>query len=478
MKNSPFIRFVDVHKIYPNGVKAVTDFNLDINEREFIVLVGPSGCGKSTTLRMLAGLENITQGTLFINGEIANNLTPKERDLAMVFQSYALYPHMSVYNNLAFGLKMRHHEEEVRDDDGNIVLAIATRKLNELQRILTILNKRRARVVKTITKIETKANGATEASTKLSAFLSDLDKIIHSYTAQKIYYETTPLPVLKKRKYTKEEIDAKVQEAAAILDIKQYLHAKPRELSGGQRQRVALGRSIVRNANLFLMDEPLSNLDAKLRILMRSEIVALHRRLKSTTIYVTHDQTEAMTMADRIVIMKDGFIQQVGTPQAIYEKPTNLFTATFIGSPEMNIFPVTIDKKAIIFNNNEEITDQRVFATYQTFIKAKVVAHDNETKHTYEDYVHAKTLPLYFGIRPEDIEITKTKSTDSITGTITNIELLGKEYYVHLLVNNKTIVAIVSNRNTLNINDTVYLTFPSDKRYFFDVISEENIYAV
>ena len=236
----------NIEKVYPNGFKAVQDFNLEIADKEFIIFVGPSGCGKSTTLRMIAGLEDISGGTLEIDGKVVNDVEPKDRDIAMVFQNYALYPHMSVYDNMAFGLKLR--------------------------------------------------------------------------------------------KRPKDEIDRLVREAARILDLEKLLDRKPKALSGGQRQRVAMGRAIVRNPKVFLMDEPLSNLDAKLRVQMRIEISKLHQRLETTIIYVTHDQTEAMTLGTRIVVMKDGYIQQVDTPQNLYEKPVNKFVAGFIGSPEMNFY--------------------------------------------------------------------------------------------------------------------------------------------
>ena len=254
------LRHID--KIYDNNVQAVFDFNLEIKDKEFIVFVGPSGCGKSTTLRMIAGLEDISAGEFYIDGKLMNDVEPKDRDIAMVFQSYALYPHMSVYDNMAFGLKLK--------------------------------------------------------------------------------------------KTPKEEIDKRVREAARILEIEDYLDRKPKALSGGQRQRVALGRAIVRNAKVFLMDEPLSNLDAKLRVQMRSEIIKLHERINATTIYVTHDQTEAMTMADRIVVMKAGYIQQIGTPKEIYNNPKNMFVAGFLGAPATNFLQGTYQGNAFICN------DQRI----------------------------------------------------------------------------------------------------------------------
>jgi len=258
-----YISLQHINKIYSNRIQAVYDFNLEINKHDFIVFVGPSGCGKSTTLRMIAGLEDITSGDLYIDGVYANALEPKDRDISMVFQSYALYPHMTVYNNMAFGLKMRH------------------------------------------------------------------------------------VPI--------DEINERVNKAAKILEIEKYLDRKPRALSGGQCQRVALGRAIVRNSKVFLMDEPLSNLDAKLRVQMRSEIVKLHEELGATTIYVTHDQTEAMTMANRIVVLKDGYIQQVGTPKEIYNKPNNVFVATFIGSPAMNILSAKYENDTLYLNNGYTI---------------------------------------------------------------------------------------------------------------------------
>ena len=300
-----FVSLKHINKIYPNHVQAVYDFNLDIMPNEFIVFVGPSGCGKSTTLRMIAGLEEITYGDLYINGEYSNDLEPKDRNIAMVFQNYALYPHLNVYDNLAFGLRMRH----------------------------------------------------------------------------------TP----------REEIKERVMEAARILDLTDYLERKPSALSGGQCQRVALGRAIVRNSNLFLMDEPLSNLDAKLRVQMRAEIVRLHNELKTTTIYVTHDQTEAMTMASRIVVMKDGYIQQIGTPREIYNKPANIFVATFIGSPAMNIFEAEYDNGTLSIGNayslklkEEQIKEHDKYYESEIVRLKDEIAHlENEIKNC-EEYIEKK----------------------------------------------------------------------------------------
>src|SRR5574344_1465101 len=287
----------NICKVYPNGFVAVKDFNLEIEDKEFIIFVGPSGCGKSTTLRMIAGLEDITGGALCIGDRVVNEVSPKDRDIAMVFQNYALYPHMSVYENMAFSLKLR--------------------------------------------------------------------------------------------KVPKAEIREKVEEAARILQLDQLLERKPKELSGGQRQRVAMGRAIVRNPSVFLMDEPLSNLDAKRRVSMRTEISRLHQRLQTTMIYVTHDQTEAMTLGDRIVVMNNGYIQQIGTPSEIYDNPKNLFVATFIGAPQINMFETSVDineSEVKIFIDNQEL-----------IIDKNIIRSDLMTSDKY-----------ILGVRPENCSISKS----------------------------------------------------------------------
>lgn len=359
--DNAYVSLRHIDKIYDNNVQAVFDFNLDIKKHEFIVFVGPSGCGKSTTLRMIAGLEDITKGELYIDNELCNDKTPKDRDIAMVFQSYALYPHMSVYENMAFGLKLKR------------------------------------------------------------------------------------LP--------KYEIDRRVHEAARILQIEEYLDRKPKALSGGQRQRVALGRAIVRNAKVFLMDEPLSNLDAKLRVQMRSEIIKLHNSLNATTIYVTHDQTEAMTMASRIVVMKLGRIQQIGTPIEIYNHPANLFVAGFIGSPSMNFFKVNYNKddNSITFSTGEKI----VLPTEVT---------------------HGKTIPnkVTFGIRPEDIKIVDENGAKGPTFDLdVNVaELLGNEYYVHANFGGSELVSKIPANNLISHGDKIKVYFDLSKSHFFDNESE------
>ena len=344
-----------IYKVYPNGTKAVNDFNMQIADKEFIVFVGPSGCGKSTVLRMIAGLEPITAGELKIGDVVVNELEPKDRDIAMVFQNYALYPHMTIYENIAFGLRMRRIPDVKKDKEGNIVRD---------------------------------KNGE---------------------------------PIKAMRKYNKAELDAKVYEAAEVLGITDYLKRKPKEMSGGQRQRVALGRAIVREPKVMLLDEPLSNLDAKLRTQMRSEIVKLHKKLNTTFIYVTHDQVEAMTMGTRIVVMKAGYIQQIDTPKNLYKYPANKFVAGFIGTPQMNFFEGTLKKVG-----DEVVID---FA-------------DSDAKITVPYTMMMKTMPLYLngdktviiGLRAEDVSLDPEKvekSASKIKVKISHTEELGTETLVY-----------------------------------------------
>ena len=362
------LSFKNIQKIYEGNVQAVTDFNLEVQDKEFIVLVGPSGCGKSTTLRMVAGLEDITEGDLVIDGRRVNNVPPKDRNIAMVFQSYALYPHMSVFDNMAFGLKLR--------------------------------------------------------------------------------------------KRPKDEIKRRVDEAAQILGLQDLLNRKPKALSGGQRQRVALGRAIVRDAEVFLMDEPLSNLDAKLRVQMRAEIIKLHERIKTTTIYVTHDQIEAMTMADRIVIMNDGYIQQVGSPSEVYDFPNNLFVGGFIGTPAMNFI-------------NGHLDDEGHFITGKTKIKIPKAKWDNLKEQGYEN------KEIIFGIRPEDIHdenLVKETYPDAVTDFKVDVaELLGSETNITAQFEGQTVIARVDARTDIAINDTIELVFDMNKSHFFDTETTQRI---
>ncbi len=358
----------NICKAYPNGFEAVKDFNLDVNDKEFIIFVGPSGCGKSTTLRMIAGLEDITSGELRISDKIVNDVEPKDRDIAMVFQNYALYPHMTVYDNMAFGLKLR--------------------------------------------------------------------------------------------KVPKDEIDKMVKEAAQILDLTPLLDRKPKALSGGQRQRVAMGRAIVRNPKVFLMDEPLSNLDAKLRVQMRIEIAKLHQRLGTTIIYVTHDQTEAMTLGTRIVVMKDGLIQQVDTPQNLYEKPQNLFVAGFMGSPQMNFLDAVVEAKG----------DSAVLKVAGNTIALPPA----KTKKVIEGGYIGKTVS--FGIRPEDVYdsemFIETSPQSVFEAAIKVYELLGAEVYLYFDLDEFQMTARVDPRTTARPGDVVKFAIDVEKIHIFDKETE------
>ena len=407
-----YVSLKNINKIYENKFQAVYDFNLEIAKKEFVVFVGPSGCGKSTTLRMIAGLEDISSGELWIDGTYSNDRAPKDRDIAMVFQSYALYPHMTIYDNMAFGLKIRR------------------------------------------------------------------------------------LP--------KSEIDRRVHEAAQILEIEEQLERKPKTLSGGQRQRAALGRAIVRNAKVFLMDEPLSNLDAKLRVQMRSEIIKLHERLGATTIYVTHDQTEAMTMATRIVVMKAGYIQQVGTPLEIYNYPNNLFVASFIGSPPMNFIDVNYEKGSVVFNDGKKITlPADIVKAHDEFFANALVegnakldelnskraaseapdeALDKEIADLQDALASYKgSHRLVFGIRPEDIYEASDENVQKYPGEVYNTkvsvaELLGHEYYVHTDFGGTDMVSKIPAHHLISIHDDLKLVFNKEKLHLFDPRSTKRIY--
>ncbi|WP_110928980.1 ABC transporter ATP-binding protein [Bacillus massiliglaciei] len=356
-----------IYKTYDKNVTAVKDFNLKIADKEFIVFVGPSGCGKSTTLRMIAGLEEISEGDLYIDGKRMNDVSPKDRDIAMVFQNYALYPHMTVYDNMAFGLKLR--------------------------------------------------------------------------------------------KMSKNEIKSRVQEAAKILGLEEFLKRKPKALSGGQRQRVALGRAIVRDAKVFLMDEPLSNLDAKLRVQMRAEIAKLHKRLNTTTIYVTHDQTEAMTMATRLVVMKDGIIQQVGAPKEVYENPENVFVGGFIGSPAMNFF-------------KGRLSDGR----FQIGALSLTVP---ETKwNVLKDQGYAGK-DLLVGVRPEDFHneaaVLEKSPVSRFNTKIDVSELMGAEIMLYSSIEGQEFVARVDAKHLIQAGEKIDLAINMEKVHFFDIDSEQRI---
>lgn len=424
-RKEAFVSLRNVNKYYDNGMHAVVDFNLDIDKNEFIVFVGPSGCGKSTTLRMIAGLEDISSGELIIEGNLANDLEPIDRDVAMVFQSYALYPNMTIYDNMAFTLQVRH--------------------------------------------------------------------------------------------FSKDEIDRRVKEAARILEISDQLQKKPKALSGGQRQRVALGRAIVREANILLMDEPLSNLDAKLRVYMRSEIVRLHEQMNTTTIYVTHDQTEAMTMADRIVVMNRGYVQQIGTPEEIYKHPKNLFVASFIGSPAMNFVNATLEGETLTFADGHKfnigkertkavvdfyknllaewkegygaLAEERAAQVEREFRAKKfrkkkafqfdaendpVLSKRREDIQKIDDLLANgnKKFDLVYGIRPEAIKEVENGETFDVEFS----EMLGDEYYVHFYFGEKRCLARVASERKIVKGMKINFEFTDSKMHLFDPISEIAIF--
>ncbi len=371
----------EIYKKYPGGVIAVSDFNIEIKDKEFIILVGPSGCGKSTTLRMIAGLEEISEGELYIGDRLVNDIAPKDRDIAMVFQNYALYPHMTVFENMAFGLKLR--------------------------------------------------------------------------------------------KVPKDEIARKVEEAARILDISHLLDRKPKALSGGQRQRVALGRAIVREPQVFLLDEPLSNLDAKLRAQMRTEISKLHKKLGTTFIYVTHDQTEAMTMGDRIVVMKDGYIQQIDSPTNLYQNPVNQFVAGFIGSPQMNFIDsklVKIDGKYTVEFGSEDTKTTRGKKYYVEIPESKA---DPEV---LEPLVNQE---IVMGVRPEclhdeEMFIANAK-TGVIDATVEVTEMMGAETYLYINCEGIPLTARVSPRSTARPQDEIQIAIDPNRIHIFDKETEKSL---
>ena len=365
------VELKNIYKRYPGGVTAVNDFSLDIEDKEFIILVGPSGCGKTTTLRMIAGLEEISEGDIFIGEKLVNDVAPKDRDIAMVFQNYALYPHMTVFDNMAFGLKLR--------------------------------------------------------------------------------------------KFPKEDIKRRVHEAAKLLYIEQLLDRKPKALSGGQRQRVALGRAIVREPRVFLMDEPLSNLDAKLRVQMRAEISKLHLKLDTTFIYVTHDQTEAMTMGTRIVVMKDGFIQQVDSPTSLYNRPCNLFVASFIGSPQMNFINARIEKRGdevhLLFGRDDiKLPENKAKELIGTDYIGKEVIMGIRPESVHDE-------PLYLEQMPESIVEAKVEVTEG----------LGAETFLYMIIDKINFTARVNPRTTAKPGDVIKVALDINKIHLFDKETERTI---
>ena len=433
---------------------AVKDFSMEINDGEFIVFVGPSGCGKSTTLRMIAGLEEISSGELYIDGRLVNDVDAKDRDIAMVFQSYALYPHLTAYDNIAFGLKMRKVPTPKLDDQGKQIIAIDNKKISELTKNLKKLYKDQASITKDLTRCDEKDLAYyTEKKSLIEKHITDAEKDLE-------YYKTTPVPLFNYVHMTKQEIDKKVQWAADILGIEELLDSKPAEMSGGQRQRIALGRAMVRGPKVFLLDEPLSNLDAKLRTAMRAEIVKLHNQLKTTFIYVTHDQVEAMTMGTRIVVMKLGVIQQIDTPTNLFDYPENKFVAGFIGTPQMNFFDVDIkrvgDKLNVTFKDGQSV-DMEL----------------SELRTMEEKYLDGKAHSVYLGARSENIKI----SNQGIKTTLSIKEVLGNttQLFVRLDEKGSDIIVSVPERNALIPGDTVHIGFNEKFVHLFDKETECSI---
>jgi len=531
------LRFNNIQKIYPNHVQAVFDFNLEIKDKEFIVFVGPSGCGKSTTLRMVAGLEDISDGELYIDNKLVNFVDPKERNIAMVFQSYALYPHMTVYDNIGFSLKIRKMDKKIfaqneeRDTVEKEISALRRQLMNVVKKgsknhkkreeceaaaeelkikikekfeqlhkleettrgISELLVKRSKKLIATtaneikelnkkiasgeneVSNLKLKLEEATNAPEKDEKQIKKLNNTLNMDThilnslrielsskekeheqAEKDfeYYSNNEVELIKYRHSTKNEIFEEVIRASEILDLFKYLYRKPAALSGGQRQRVALGRAIVRKPKVFLMDEPLSNLDAKLRTQTRTEIAHIHKEVGATTIYVTHDQVEALTLADRIVIMKDGVIQQVCTPKVAYENPANMFVAGFIGSPSTNFLTGVFNGKELVVNNKDNV--------FSIKLNANIVK-------TLKDY---KDKEVVIGIRPEFMHLKKEYRGDSEVATVklsfNDLELVGHEFIVYFDINGSKLSAKTSSQADLKVGEEYEFVIELDKVHMFD----------
>ena len=466
-----------VYKIYPGVGKAkknakaeakkrsgdfvaVKDFNMEIKDGEFIVFVGPSGCGKSTTLRMIAGLEEISGGELYIDDKLVNDVDAKDRDIAMVFQSYALYPHLTAYDNIAFGLKMRKIPVAKLDKSGNPVIAIDTKKVSEIGKRLKKLRKQYDSVIKDIDK----CNGKKESVVNDLAYYTEnkalLERRMGDAEKELEYYKNTPVQLYNYVHMSKKEIEEKVQWAAEILGIEELLDSKPAEMSGGQRQRIALGRAMVRGPKVFLLDEPLSNLDAKLRTAMRAEIVKLHNQLNTTFIYVTHDQIEAMTMGTRIVVMKLGVIQQIDTPTNLFDYPENKFVAGFIGTPQMNFFDVEIKREGgylnVIFNDGQAV---RLDIAKLRTIEGK--------------YLDGSSHSVCLGVRGENIKVVE----EGIKASLTIKEVLGNttQLFLRLREKDQDFIVSVPERNDLRAGDSVSIKFEEKFVHLFDKESELSI---
>ena len=503
-----FVLLQKVNKVYGKKFHAVHDFSLCIKKKEFVVFVGPSGCGKSTTLRMIAGLEDITSGNLYIDGEFANNLLAKDRDIAMVFQNYALYPNMSVFENMAFGLEVRKAEFPV------FALENKEEFKKEVEALKLECKEERKQEIENL-----KLKGANKDEIEDYIYLNKLQEKLAIREIRQKYlvpvFDELENQKIKYRHYTREEIIDKVCNAANVLEILTQLRKKPKELSGGQRQRVALGRAIVRNAKIFLMDEPLSNLDAKLRVQMRSEIIELHKKVNATTIYVTHDQTEAMTMADRIIVMKDGFIQQIGSPMEIYQHPRNLFVGSFIGSPAMNVIRGVYNNGVITFPNGQSMKLSKDIIKKHDDFYAKQFAEENRNypefverlneektqfdsnKHPLKEIeefnnkynellnnkknqierldkiIHSEAHDIIFGIRPESI--VESDSKNALKVNVRLSELLGDQYFIHFDFGGKDILSKVAAEKSIESGTEMKLEIIEEKIHLFDAESEMSI---
>ena len=473
------LHFNHVNKVYANNVQAVFDFNLDVDDKEFVVFVGPSGCGKTTTLRMVAGLEEISSGEIYIDDVLINDVPPKDRNIAMVFQNYALYPHMTVFDNMAFSLKMRKDlfpvykivneegfnqevkeiekefqekkeqgvaklkekkaiKEEIKDFiyRNNLAKKLAIRRAQEKyqERVMTYDHDK-------VEELENSIKGEAD-QTKIESVHKQIEEVM----------KVLDKPAFEYRRYTREEIIDKVTTVTETIGLEQYLKRKPAALSGGQRQRVALGRAIVRNPKVFLMDEPLSNLDAKLRVHMRTEISKIYQNLGVTVIYVTHDQTEAMTMATKIVCMKDGRIQQIGSPRELFNTPNNLFVAGFIGSPSMNFIPGKFDGHNFVSENNE--------------VKIQL---DKPHIDLLKDYIDKE---LILGVRPENIVFKDNKTRENLSNSFKLAcdlsELLGQELIIYSYINNTRVVIKTTTVDEIKNGEEKEYALDLDRIHFFD----------
>lgn len=497
-----------IDKIYPNHVQAVYDFNLEVKDKEFIVFVGPSGCGKSTTLRMIAGFEPISNGRLYIDGVYMNNVEPKDRNIAMVFQNYALYPHMTVYENLRFALELRkqacplyqespeaaplkEQEKQIRKEIKKVVSlfvknqnshTLLTKYTELYERLFALedqlqalrqpmigidhneikrLQRENESLAKDIAYAERKMehHSEEEVQTRGENLIAQKRVQIQENKTRIADLEQHEVPLMEMRRLSKDEMDLRINKVAKAIDLTRYLFRLPSALSGGQRQRVALGRAIVRQPKVFLMDEPLSNLDAKLRVQTRGEIIKIHKQVGATTIYVTHDQIEAMTMADRIVCMKDGKIQQTGTPEELYHNPANRFVASFIGSPSMNFFTGVYRNGKFTFDAPTPLS----FALNEA---------DQKSLAPYE----GKKITL--GIRPENIHLNSSSSlhlSTPLAAKLDYVELLGAEYNVFAILGNQSFVL----KTAAKVEDTngasLSIQFDLDRLYFFEKESADEV---